>query len=72
MHFNEHNFQIFKRTCRSDNLQNFRFGGMQLDLLDVVFNTRSPISSLCCQAHSSLPIALTSRRDLKSLFRTIM
>ena len=58
-------FPNSKRTSGSDNFYNFRFGGMQHDLLNVVFNSRSPTSSLCCETHSSLPKVLTSRTDLK-------
>ena len=45
---------------------------MERDLLNVVFNSRSPTSSLCCKTHLSLSVTLTSRTDLKSLFQTKM
>ena len=67
----EHNFQT-KQIPWSDNSDNFCFGGMERDLLNVVFNSRSPTSSLCCKTHLSLSVTLTSRTDLKSLFQTKM
>ena len=60
-------FPNCKGTSGSDNFHKFRFGGIKRDLLNVVFNSRSPTSRLCWQTHSSLPI---TRTDLKSLFWT--